>query len=165
MEEKKNSRLDYEIFPMWKFMQDTFGIEEAFENFGPYKGANVKINIIDQNSLEVYMIQTVNNTNYVGTHFGGSLYSMCDPFYMFLLIWNLGEDYIVWDKSARIEFVSPGKGKVKVRFFIPDEEIQEIREIVAKSKKTTRTYFTEITDEKGKIVAKLEKELYIRRKK
>jgi hypothetical protein len=41
---------------------------------------------------------------------------MCDPFYMFLLIRNLGDDYMVWDKSASIEFVKPGKGTVKVLF-------------------------------------------------
>ena len=33
--------------------------------------------------------------NYVGTHFGGSLYSTCDPFYMLMLINILGPDYIV----------------------------------------------------------------------
>ena len=44
------------------------------------------------------------NANYVGTHYGGSLYSMTDPFYMLMLIENLGKDFIVWDKAAKIDF-------------------------------------------------------------
>lgn len=133
--------------------------------FGPYKGASVSPSIIDKNTVEVSMPLTVSNTNYVGTHFGGSLYSMCDPFYMFLLIRNLGEDYMVWDKSASIEFLKPGKGTVKVLFHISDTELEEIKSITAKERKTTRFYETEIKDESGTVVAKVKKELYIRRLK
>ncbi|MCB1160416.1 MAG: YiiD C-terminal domain-containing protein [Leptospiraceae bacterium] len=161
---KRSSGLNFEVFPMWKFMEETFGSEAAFENFGPYKGASVKPKILNKNTVEVSMPLVISNTNYVGTHFGGSLYSMCDPFYMFILLWNLGEDYIVWDKSAKIEFISPGKGTVKVTFFLSDAEFAEIKEILKNTKKTTRFYKTEIYDENGKVVARLEKELYIRRK-
>ena len=49
------------------------------------------------------------NRNYVGTQFGGSLYAMTDPFFMLMLMENLGRDYVVWDKAANIEFVS-GQG-------------------------------------------------------
>lgn len=165
MEDKTKSRLVFDVFPLWKFMQDTYGIEKAFENFEPYRGANVKVKIHTQHSVDVFMEQTIGNTNYVGAHFGGSLYSMCDPFYMFLLIWNLGDNYIVWDKSARIEFVSPGKGTVRVNFSISQEEIDEVISILMKQKKTNRYYSTEIFDENGKVVAKLEKEIYIRKKR
>ena len=164
MSSQKN-RMDYKVYPLWQFMSETYGIEEAFSNFGPYRGAGVTPKIIDKNSIEVSMPLTVDNTNYVGSHFGGSLYSMCDPFYMFLLIWNLGEEYIVWDKNARIDFISPGYGVVKVKFYLPDSEFEEVKQIVAKSRKTTRFYSTEILDERGKVVARLEKELYIRMKK
>jgi hypothetical protein len=39
--------------------------------------------------------------------YGGSLYSMTDPFYMPMLISNLGSDYVVWDKAAHIRFRKP----------------------------------------------------------
>ena len=104
----------------------------------------------------------VSNTNYVGTQFGGSLYSMADPFYMFLLMWNLGPDYIVWDKSAQIEFIKPGAGEVHARFHIPPEEIETVREIVAHERKTTRFYETDILGEAGEVVAHVTKELYVR---
>lgn len=154
----------YEIFPLWKFLEENYGREEAFRLYAPYKGAGVIPKIIDANTIEVSMPQTLSNTNYVGCHFGGSLYSMCDPFYMFLLMWQLGDDYIVWDKSARIEFIKPGRGTVKVTFYISNEEIQTVRQIVAQKRKTSRFYRTEIYDSDDKVVAKLEKEIYIRRK-
>jgi len=56
------------------------------------------------------------NANYVGTHYGGSLYSMADPFFMVMLIENLGKDYIVWDKAATIRFKKPGRGKMSAGF-------------------------------------------------
>src|SRR5260370_9238958 len=40
------------------------------------------------------------NANYVGTHFGGSLFAMTDAFYM--LMHHLGRDYPVWDNAATI---------------------------------------------------------------
>ena len=162
--EKKKNRLEYEVFPLWKFLGDTFGMEATFEQFGPYHGANIKPKILDKNTIEVSMPLVLSNTNYVGTHFGGSLYSMCDPFFMFILMWNLGENYIVWDKSAKIDFVSPGKGTVKAIFHLADEEIETVKQIVAENKKTSRFYKAEVVDENGKIVARLEKELYIRRR-
>ena len=49
------------------------------------------------------------NRNYVGTHFGGSLFAMTDPFYMLMMMRNLGPDYIVWDKHrGSISGVPPG---------------------------------------------------------
>ncbi len=67
------------------------------------------------------------NRNYVGTQFGGSLYSMVDPFYMLMLMENLGRDYIVWDKAASIDFISPGKGPVYAEFFIDEALLDEVR--------------------------------------
>ena len=53
------------------------------------------------------------NQNFVDTHYGGSLYSMTDPFDMLMLFGNLGDDYIVWDKAAHMRFRKPGKGKAR----------------------------------------------------
>ena len=45
---------------------------------------------------------------------GGSLYAMCDPFFMLILMTEaLGDEYIVWDKAAQILFKQPGKSKVR----------------------------------------------------
>ena len=65
------------------------------------------------------------NTNYVGSHFGGSLYSMTDPFYMFILLEHLKKDHIIWDKSADIEFLRPAKGEVKAIFEINESDLED----------------------------------------
>ena len=82
--------------------------------YPPYLGAGVRVQALsaDFRHAKVRMGLGWYNRNYVGTQFGGSLYSMVDPFYMLLLMENLGRDYIVWDKAASIDFISPGKGPV-----------------------------------------------------
>lgn len=155
--------LEFKIHPLWKFIQDTFGMQEAFRMFGPYRGANILPTLIDDYTYEIKMPLVLSNTNYLGVHFGGSLYSMCDPFFMFLLMRNLGEDYMVWDKSAKIDFLKTGKGTVTARFHIPPSEIDTIIELMKTTKKTERFYETEIVDEDGTVVAKVQKSLYIRK--
>lgn len=162
MKERKKA-LEFSVHPLWNFLRDNYGMEEAFRLFGPYKGASIKPQLLDERTIEVSMPLVLSNTNYFGTHFGGSLYSMCDPFYVFILMWNLGEGYMVWDKSAKIDFLKPGKGTVKAKFHISKTEIEEIRNIVQKQKKVNRTFKTEVIDGDGTIVAKIVKEIYIRR--
>ncbi len=61
-------------------------------------------------SIDVEMKLRWWNANYVGTHFGGSLFAMTDAFYMLMLMANLGRDYIVWDKAASIRYRKTGEG-------------------------------------------------------
>src|SRR5262249_43930574 len=97
--------------------------------YPPFLGAGVKVDSIskDFSTIEVSMPLKFWNKNYVGTHFGGSLYTMCDPFFMLILIPQLGPDYIVWDKAATIRFKRPGRGTVKARFHISADTVEDIR--------------------------------------
>ena len=104
------------------------------------------------------------NRNAVGTHFGGSLYSMIDPHLMLLLMQLLGNDYIVWDKSASIEFVKASKKKVRSFIKIPDEAIEEIKRNTDRGDKHLSTFTVEIKDDENELVAKAEKVIYVRRK-
>ncbi len=104
------------------------------------------------------------NRNYVGTHFGGSLYAMCDPFFMIVLMNNLGPDYIVWDKAATIRFKKPGKGLMKASFHIPAERIAEIRAQADTQGKTEPTFTVSVTDAEGNVIAEVDKLLYVRKK-
>ena len=104
------------------------------------------------------------NRNYVGTHFGGSLYSMCDPWFMVMLIEHLGPDYIVWDKAATIRFKKPGKGTVKATFHIPAERVEEIRSQADAQAKVEPQFQAVVTDDEGNIVAEVDKLLYVRKK-
>ncbi|MBV6493730.1 MAG: hypothetical protein LDLANPLL_01753 [Turneriella sp.] len=156
-------KLKQDVFPRWQQLSDQFGTEGAFEHFGPYAGANIKVRSIDPYTVESSMQLIETNTNYVGTHFGGSLYSMCDPFFMFLLMRNLGKNYIVWDKAASIDFIKPGTGLVSARFHIPPEEIENLKLELARTRKLEKVYECSVKDEQGDIIARMDKTLYIRK--
>ena len=104
------------------------------------------------------------NRNYVGTHYGGSLYSMTDPFYMVMLIENLGSGYVVWDKSASIRFRRPGRGTVRAEFRLSTEQIEEIRQALAKETKVEREFGVEVKDTEGQVVAEVKKLLHFQRR-
>ena len=132
----------------------------------PYLGAGVRTRELDPvaGRAVVQMPLTRLNQNYVGTQFGGSLYSMVDPFLMLLLIHQLGRDYIVWDKAAAIEFKKPGTGTVQAILTIDDEEVATIRQLAATGAPVLRTYPVDITDTTGQVICQVEKVLYIRKK-
>jgi hypothetical protein len=89
---------------------------------------------------------------------------MADPFYMLMLIENLGRDYIVWDKSATIRFKKPGKGVVSAAFRLSDGQLAEIRKALKTGEKIDRVFTVEVKDESGTVVAEVQKQLHIRRK-
>jgi acyl-coenzyme A thioesterase PaaI-like protein len=142
------------------------GMRRIMNIYGPYLGAGVKVRYLakDFREAEVTMKLRWYNRNYVGTHFGGSLFSMIDPFYMLLLMNTLGRDYVVWDASASIDFVRPGRGVVKARFTLTDAMLKYIHEATANGDKYLPSYEVNITDEDGELVARAIKTLYIRRK-
>ncbi|WP_430461924.1 DUF4442 domain-containing protein [Thalassolituus sp. LLYu03] len=142
------------------------GLRRILNIYGPYLGAGVRVRYLakDFREAQVEMRLKWYNRNYVGTHFGGSLFSMIDPFYMLLLMNTLGRDYIVWDASATIDFIKPGKGVVKAQFLVTDAMLADIRAQTARGEKYLPTYEVLITDEQGELVARATKTLYIRRK-
>ena len=129
----------------------------------PYLGAGIRVRPSkDLRTYEVRMKLRWWNRNYVKTQFGGSLYSMCDPFFMLILMEGLGRGYIVWDKAATIRFRRPGKGTVRATFHIPQERIDEIRAAADRGEKVEPVFKVDILDEEGEVVAEVEKLLYIR---
>ena len=104
------------------------------------------------------------NRNYVGTHFGGSLFAMTDPFWMILLLRRLGSGYRVWDAAGAIEFVKPGRGTVQAQFSLDDATLDAIREATAAGNKHLHWFETEIRDAHHELVARIRKRIYVRRK-
>jgi acyl-coenzyme A thioesterase PaaI-like protein len=105
------------------------------------------------------------NRNYVGTHFGGSLFAMTDPFWMLLVMNAIGDDHIVWDRAAAIEFEKPGRGTMAAEFSIDDAVLDELRAATAGGDKVLRWFDTEIRDGDHEVVARVRKQLYLRRKR
>lgn len=132
----------------------------------PFWGMRIHILTISDDWLHIRMRMklSLRNKNYVGTHFGGGLFAMVDPFYMLMLSNILGRDYLVWDKSAQIEFVSPGRTTVFADFRLDEAAIAEIKAQTASGDKFEPTFPVDIVDAQGKIVARVRKTIYIRRK-
>ena len=132
----------------------------------PYLMAGIKVDNVQEDfkKVVVKMKQRFWNTNYVGSHFGGSLYAMTDPFFMFMLLENLKKDHIVWDQSAEIKFLKPAKGEVTAVFEITDKDIDEIKAQALREFSFTTTFLVNIVDKNDEIVAQVKKGLYIRRK-
>ena len=133
--------------------------------YPPYLGAGVRVRASnDLRTFEVTMKLRWWNRNYVGTHFGGSLYTMCDPFFMLILYEALGRGYVVWDKAATVRFRRRGTGTVRATFHIPGERIDESRAAADADGKVEPVFLAEVRDERGHLVAEVEKLLYVRRK-
>ena len=140
-------------------------IQEKLINFyPPFVGAGIRSRKLDEHTVDVEMKLTPFNRNLVGTHFGGSLYAMCDPWFMLILMRLLGDEYVVWDKSAAIQFLRPGRGKVMGRFHIPQERVEQIRSEADRSEKVEPTFSADVMDVRGQVVAHVDKLLYVRRK-
>lgn len=138
----------------------------AMTFYPPYLGAGVRVRHIsdDFRDIKVSMGLGWYNRNYVGTQFGGSLYSMVDPFFMLMLMENLGPRYIVWDKAADIDFIAPGKGPVFARFSIDETLLAEICRQTANGEKYLPQLQVDIHDGAGHLVARVGKTLYVRLK-
>jgi acyl-coenzyme A thioesterase PaaI-like protein len=118
----------------------------------------------DMKSVDVEMKLRWWNANYVGTHYGGSLFAMTDAFYMLMLMANLGSDYIVWDKAASIRYRRPGRGTVRAEFRLSDNQLDDIREKLKTLPKYEPRFKVDVKDEQGTLIAEVEKLLYVRRK-
>lgn len=143
------------------------GVLRWFANlWSPFFGAGINITHVspDYRLIRVEMKLRWYNKNYVGTHFGGSMYAMTDPFYMMMLINNLGRDYIVWDKAARIEFLKPGRGTLYVTFTMDETQIEEIKHKADTEGKYVFDLPVEVLNDAGEVIASVSKTLYVRSK-
>ena len=139
-------------------------LERLINFYPPLLGAGIRSRALDGHTTRVEMKLTAFNRNIVGTHFGGSLYAMCDPWFMLILMRTLGGGYVVWDKAAKIEFLQPGRGRVTATFHIPPERVAEIRRAADRGEKVEPTFGVDVVDDQNQVVAHVEKLLYVRRK-
>lgn len=132
----------------------------------PFWGAGIAIDSIseDYQHCVVSMKLRWYNRNYVGTHFGGSLYAMTDPFYMLLIMHNLGSKYHVWDIAASMRFIKPGKGKVTASFSIDENLIKKIKADASQGEKVVYSLPVTVKNTEGEAVAEVNKDIYVRLK-
>ena len=132
----------------------------------PFIGAGIHVERIspDYTEAQVRMRMGLLNRNYMGAHFGGSLYAMTDPFFALLIMHQLGRRYVVWDKASAIDYQLPGRGTVRATFRITPEQIDAIRQATANGDKHEPTFSVDVLNRQGEVVARVDKTIYVRLK-
>ena len=139
-------------------------LKKLYFNFFPaYRGTGARVAFISSDYSEIHIKLRLywRTRNYVGTVFGGSIFGALDPIYMIQLINLLGEDFVVWDKEAKVKFLKPINKTVFARFLITEELLKEIRKEVSLNKKMHVTLPVSFVDKKGTAYATVEKLLFI----
>jgi hypothetical protein len=128
-----------------------------------YRGTGARVTFIagDWREVQVRIPLSWRTRNYVGTIFGGSLYAAVDPFFMIMLMKNLGPDYVVWDKAASIRFRKPGRDILRASFRLEEAEVAEICRLLLEQAKVDRTYTVQLVDTAGVVHAEVEKVIHI----
>lgn len=139
-------------------------IQRLYFNFFPaYRSTGARIKFISSDYKEIHVALRLywRTRNYVGTVFGGSIFGALDPLYMIQLIKLLGNDYVVWDSKAKVDFKRPVSKTVFARFLIEDNLLDEIRETVGREKKMQLWLPAQFEDKEGKVFAIVDKLLYV----
>ena len=133
----------------------------------PFFGAGIKILTLskDYRYAMVRLRMGIFNRNIVGVHFGGSLFAMTDPFFMIMVQQNLGKEYVVWDRAAKIDFIKPGRGNVHAEFSISEQQLEDLKSAAQNGAKVLRDFTVEVKDGSGEVVAIIIKTLYVRQKR
>ena len=139
----------------------------AMRFWPPFLGTGVQVRYIaaDFRRIEVEAPLRLYNRNYFGTHFGGTLYAMTDPFFALMVLHNLPDDYLVWDKAGSIEFIAPGRSRLQATFEVTPDDLDHIEKMTAGGDKHLHLFNADIVDREGLVVAKVEKIVYVRRKR
>lgn len=135
--------------------------------FPPFLGMGLRVKEVsdDWTMCRVELKLNRLNRNQQGTAFGGSIGAMTDAFYALLLMHQLGPDYHVWDKAAQIEYVSPGTSTVHGFFEVTPERTDQIRAEALSGQKVLPWFETELTLADGTVVARVRRQLYVRKKR
>ena len=143
------------------------GLRRLLNIYPPFLFAGIRVERVDDDFryARVRLKLRWYNRNYVRTQFGGNLFSMTDPFWMIMTMQNLGRDYVVWDKAAQIEFVAPGREDVIAEFRLDSAVLDTIRAATDGGEKYLHWYDTEVKTAGGELVARVRKQVYVRRKR
>jgi acyl-coenzyme A thioesterase PaaI-like protein len=139
----------------------------AMNLWPPFRGAGIHVSRIaaDWSQVRVELRAKLLNRNFVGTHFGGSLFAMTDPFHMLMLLHQLGDDYVVWDQASEIEFLQPGRGTVSAEIAIGAAELAALRAAASGGDRVLKDFEAEIRNADNELVARVRKRVYVRLKK
>ena len=137
---------------------------KVFFNLSPmYRRSTGRITSVTPNldRIEIKIPLSYKNKNYVGTIFGGSLFSATDPIYMVQLIQLLGSKYVVWDKSSVVKFKRPANSDAFAVFEFTPEEVEELKQQIAEKNEVDVVKVVNLTSKEGKVFCEIEKTVYV----
>ncbi len=123
-------------------------------------GGKIQFLSSDFRELHIGLKKNIRTLNRVGTIYGGSIYSSVDPYFMLMMMWILGTEYVVWDKAAKVKFVRPITGKVKAKFIISEKLIEETKQSILEKGEIVFDLPLKYEDENGTVYAIFEKTIY-----
>ena len=134
--------------------------------YPPFIGAGIRVKEISEDWLNCRVGMSVRwyNRNAVGTHFGGSIYSMTDPHLMLMLMQLLGKEYIVWDQAAEVRYLKATREPITAEIEISAVQLDEILMRTAHGNKFLPQFTIPIYAQNGELIAEVQKTLYVRRK-
>ncbi len=134
-------------------------------NLSPmYRRSTGRITYVSKDLLKIQIKLPLSykNKNYVNSIFGGSMFSAVDPIPMVQLINLIGNDYVVWDKSAEISFKRPAKTNLYASFTYSTEELETIKQRVANENEIEILKTTLLKDKDDKnVYCEVKKVIYI----
>jgi len=138
-------------------------------NLSPmYRRTSAKVLYVSQDFLKIQIKIpfSYKNANIVNTIFGGTMFSAVDPFPMTQLMSLIGDDYVVWDKSAEIFFKRPATEDLYAEFTYSNEELDEIKQKIQDQNEFEIIKTTQLTNKNQDIVyCEVQKKVYISNKK
>lgn len=145
-----------------------FGKDKLFKygfNWSPmYRRSTGRIMEVSKDLMfvKVKLPISYKNRNYVNSIFGGSLFSSVDPIPMVQLLTIIGDDYVIWDKSAEIFFRRPARENLYAEFIYTPEEIADIKDRIDKEQEFNIVKTTLLTNKtKEKIYCEVRKTIYV----
>lgn len=134
-------------------------------NWSPmYRRSTGRISSVSKDLLHIKIKLAISykNRNYVNSIFGGSLFSAVDPVPMIQLMYILGDNYIVWDKSAEVFFKRPAKEDLFAEFTYTHDEIEDIKKRVIQENEIEIIKPTVLTDKsKSTVYCEVRKTIYV----
>ena len=137
-------------------------------NLSPmYRRSTARVISVSKDLLQIHIKLPISykNRNYVNSIYGGSMFSAVDPVPMVQLINIIGDDFVVWDKSAEIFFKRPAREDLYADFSYTLEELEGIKKKVASENEIEIVKTSLLTNkDKTKVYCEVRKTIYIANK-
>lgn len=158
--------MNQKIGPIKSMFSSPKGLRFALNIWPPLLFSGIRIKHFGPSfqSVSLKLAKSHLTSNYFGTQFGGSLFSLTDPFWVIMISQNLGPTYTVWDKHGEIEFVKPGRTAVYATLELDLDLLGSLKADADAGNKVLHWFETDLTDPQGEIIAKVRKQVYIRKK-